>query len=228
LVQIGSSEIGYAGQRVIEISDVKAKGMGLAGLISALKPAYAAKPELVPVELRHYLSGEPNPDSWYSLADYIALMKILAATIDPVKAKGDVYRAFGVIAAQRDVFDAAPNVPVEQRPKVSGKLQGALKGVTGLASLIRRALHLRERYYSRGYYTVKRTGERKVEVTLEDFPVCAELCAVSTGYLTHVLRTAKVGIWVERASCKAQGHPDCRWELRFGDDADVSDLAVYE
>lgn len=202
--------------------------MGLAGLISALKPAAAANPKLVPRELQHYLKGEPDPNGWYSLADYIALMKILATTIDVAKAKGDVYRAFGVIAAQRDVFDSAPNVPPEQRPKISGTLQGALKGVTGLASLIRRALHLRERYYSRGYYTVKRTGVRTVEVTLEDFPVCGELCAVSTGYLTHVLRTAKVGIWVERVSCKAEGHPDCRWELRFGADADVSDLAVYE
>jgi hypothetical protein len=217
----------YAGG-LTDIADVKAKGIGLAGLVSALQPAYAAKPELVPPELRHYMSGEPVPEAWYSLSDYLALMRILATTIDPAKAKGDVYRAFGVIAAQRDVFDAAPNVPAELRPKISGSLQGALKGVTGLASLIRRALHLRERYYSRGYYTVKRTGERKVEVKLEDFPVSGELCSVGTGYLTHVLRSAKIGLWMERVSCRANGDPDCRWELKFADDADVSDLAVYE
>lgn len=211
-----------------DIADVKAKGMGFAGLVSALTPAYKAKPDLVPPELRHYMSAEPDPNRWYSLDDYIVLMKILASTIDPAKAKGDVYRAFGVIAAQRDVFGVAPNVPPEQRPKHNGVLDGALKGVTGLASLIRRALHLRERYYSRGYYTVKRTSERNVQVTLEDFPVCAELCAVSTGFLTHVLRTAKPGVRVERISCKADGDPDCRWELRFGNDEDVSDLVVYE
>ena len=211
-----------------EISDVRAKGLGLAGVVSALRPAAAASKDLVPPELRHYLSGDPDPDAWYSLSDYLALMRILATTIDPAKAKGDVYRAFGVIAAQRDVFGVAPNVPSEQRPKVSGTLQGALKGVTGLASLIRRALHLRERYYSRGYYTVKRKGERKVEVTLEDFPVSAELCAVSTGYLTHVLRAGQVGVRVERLSCCGNGDPDCRWELRFADNADVTDLVVYE
>jgi hypothetical protein len=111
---------------------------------------------------------------------------------------------------------------------VSGSLQGALKGVTGLASLIRRALHLRERYYTRGYYTVKRSAERKVEVTLEDFPVSTELCAVSTGYLTTVLRSANVGAWVERLSCRGNGDPDCRWELRFADTTDVADLVVYE
>ena len=211
-----------------DIADVKAKGMGFAGIVSALRPAYKAKPELVPPELRHYMSSEPEPNAWYSLADYMALMKILASTIDPAKAKGDVYRAFGVIAAQRDVYGVAPNVPPEQRPKHNAALDGALKGVTGLASLIRRALHLRERYYSRGYYTVKRTGERKVEVTLEDFPVSSELCAASTGFLTHVLRTARPGARVERISCLADGDPDCRWELRFSEDSDVSDLAVYE
>jgi hypothetical protein len=213
---------------VTDIADVKAKGMGFAGIISALQPAYKAKPDLVPPELRRYMASEPEPNGWYSLADYIALMKILASTIDPAKAKGDVYRAFGVIAAQRDVYGVAPNVPVEQRPKHNAVLDGALKGVTGLASLIRRALHLRERYYSRGYYTVKRTGSRTVEVSLEDFPVSGELCAASTGFLTHVLRTARPGSRVERISCKATGDADCRWELRFSEEDDVSDLAVYE
>ena len=211
-----------------DISDVRTKGLGLAGVVSALRPAAAATKDLVPPALRRYLDVDPDPDAWYSLADYLALMRILASTIDPANAKGDVYRAFGVIAAQRDVFGIAPNVPNEQRPKVSGTLQGALKGVTGLASLIRRALHLRERYYSRGYYTVKRTGERKVEVKLEDFPVSPELCAVSTGYLTHVLRAGQVGVRVERLSCRGDGDPDCRWELRFADNADVTDLVVYE
>ena len=213
---------------MIELSDVNAKGMGLAGLISALKPAYEANNALVPPELRKYLTTETKTDGWYPLVDYLALMKILASTIDPAKAKGDVYRAFGVIAAQRDVFNEAPNVPKEQRPKASGALQTAFKGVTGLASLIRRALHLRERYYSRGYYTVKRSGERKVEVTLEDFPVSVELCAVSTGYLTHVLRTAQPGAWVERIACKGNGDADCKWELRFAETTDCTDLAVYE
>ncbi len=211
-----------------DISDVNAKGMGLAGIVSALRPAFAVNGKLVPPALRHYLDADPDPDRWYPLVDYLALMRILASTIDPAQAKGDVYRAFGVIAAQRDVFGVAPNVPSEQRPKVSGSLQGALKGVTGLASLIRRALHLRERYYSRGYYIVKRSAERKVEVTLEDFPASAELCAVSTGYLTHVLRAAQVGVRVERLSCRGNGDADCRWELRFADNTDVADLAVYE
>jgi len=210
-----------------EIQDVKARGMGLAGIVSALGPAYRENPQLVPEALRRYMSTDVEPDQWYPLTDYVALMRILASTIDPAKAKGDVYRAFGVIAAQRDVFGVAPNVPKDQQPKVMGAFEGSLKGVTGLASLIRRALALRERYYSRGYYTVKRASERKVIFTLEDFPVCKELCGVSTGYLTHVFRATKVGSWLERISCNAEGDPDCRWELRFGEDVDVKDLHVF-
>ena len=74
----------------------------------------------------------------------------------------------------RAPYGAAPNVSAEQRPKHNAALDGALKGVTGLASLIRRALHLRERYYSRGYYTVKRTGQRTVEVSCANGLICFE------------------------------------------------------
>ena len=204
------------------------KGTALIGALAALRPTAAKQPELVPAPLRHYLDDEILDDGWYSFEEYLALLKILASTIDPAKAKGDVFRAFGVIAAQRDLRGAQPNVPVEQQLKQVGVYAGKLQGVTGLASLVRRGLHLRELYYSRGYYKVKRTAERKLEVTLHDFPVSAELCAVSTGYLTEVFRSAKIGAWVERISCKGKGDADCRWELRFNDDADVTDLDVFK
>jgi hypothetical protein len=206
---------------------VKVKGIGFEGVVAALRPSFEKSNELVPEPLRHYLHETIDPGGWYALPDYFALMKILASTIDPAKAKGDVYRAFGVIAAQRDVFGVQPNVPREQQPATVASFQGALRGVTGLASLVKRALHLRERYYSHGYYTVKRVAERKLEVTLLEFPVCAELCAVSTGYLTHMMRSANVGAWVERISCCGTGDASCRWEIRFADATDVSDLAIF-
>ena len=209
------------------IEEVKVRGIGLAGVTAALRPVLEKNPQVVPQALRHYLSDPIASDGWYPLADYRELMKVLASTVDPAKAKGDVYRAFGVIAAQRDVFGVQPNVPRDQQPSAAGTFEGALKGVTGLASLVRRALHLRERYYSRGYYTVKRTGERTLQVTLEEFPETAELCAVSTGYLTHVMRTASPGSWVERTSCRGTGDPACQWQIRFPDTTDVKDLAAY-
>ncbi len=213
---------------MISIDLVKVKGVGFDGIVSALRPIYEKSNQLVPEPLRHYMAEKIGPETWYSLSDYVALMKILAGTIDPKKAKGDVYRAFGVIAAQRDVFGVMPNVPKEQQPAVTGSMVGALRGVTGLASLVRRALHLRERYYSRGYYTIKRAAERKLHIALEEFPPSVELCGVSTGFLTHVMRTASPGAWVERISCRGNGEPDCRWEIRFADNTDVKDLAVFQ
>ena len=209
------------------VDDVKVRGIALEGVVAALRPIFEKNAALVPPPLQHYLSETIGKDDWYSLPDYRALMKALASTIDPAKAKGDVYRAFGVIAAQRDVFGVQPNVPREQQPSMAGSFHGALKGVTGLASLVRRALHLRERYYSRGYYTVKRIGERTLQVTLEEFPDASELCAVSTGYLTHVMRTASPGSWVERTSCRGEGDSQCHWQIRFPDTTDVRDLSVY-
>jgi hypothetical protein len=208
-------------------NDVKVRGIALEGVVAALRPVFDKKAELLPAPLHHYMTETIAPDGWYPLPDYRALMKALASTIDPAKAKGDVYRAFGVIAAQRDVFGVQPNVPREMQPSVAGTFQGALKGVTGLASLVRRALHLRERYYSRGYYTVRRVSERTLEVTLEEFPKAPELCAVSTGYLTHVMRTASPGSWVERTSCRGEGDPHCHWQIRFADTTDVKDLSAY-
>jgi hypothetical protein len=207
---------------------VHVKGTALVGVISALKPAVERKPDLVPAALVHYLSEEVDPAGWFPFDDYVNLMKILATTIDPAKAKGDVWRAFGIIGAQRDLRGVQDNVPEEQRPKQTSIYSGKLQGVTGLASLVKRGLHLRELYYSRGYYKVKRLTERKLMVTLHDFPASAELCAVSTGYLTEVFRSAKIGAWVERVSCRGNGDPECRWELRFDESTDVRDLVVFE
>ena len=207
---------------------VHVKGSALAGCVAALKPADEKRPGLVPEPLRHYLSDEISVNGWYPFEEYVALLKILASTIDPAKAKGDVYRAFGIIAAQRDLRGVQDNVPAEQRPQQAAVYSGKLQGVTGLATLVRRGLHLRELYYSRGYYKVKRVAERKLIVTLHDFPASAELCATSTGYLIEVFRSANVGAWVERVSCRGVGDPECRWELRFDDKTDVDDLAVFE
>lgn len=207
---------------------VHVKGAALAGTVAALKPAAAKNPELVPEALRHYLSESIEVGNWYPFEHYLALMKILASTIDPASVKGDVYRSFGIIGARRDLQGTQDAVPEDQRAHQAAVYSGKLKGVTGLATLVRRGLHLRELYYSRGYYKVKRLAERKLLVTLHDFPPCAELCAVSTGYLIEVFRTAKVTTWVERVSCRGNGDAECRWELRFDDKVDVTDLKLFE
>jgi hypothetical protein len=207
---------------------VHVKGSALAGTIAGLKPLAEKRPDLVPPALQHYLDEEIGLTAWYPFDDYVALLKILASTMDPAKVQGDPYRAFGIIAARRDLLGTQDTIPEEQRAKQGAVYSGKLKGVTGLASLVRRCLHLRELYYSRGYYKVKRLAERKLLVTLHDFPASAELCATSTGYLIGVFRGANIAVWVERLSCRGNGDPDCRWELKFDDKTDVSDLKAFE
>lgn len=213
---------------MVELSQVNARGASLIGVVSALRPTYERDKHALPPELWRYFEEPLELDAWYSLEHYLALMHILAGTMDPNKAKGDVWRAFGVIGAQRDLRSVQDNVPENQRPDQAGIYEGFIHGGLGLSTLVRRGLSLRERYYSRGYYRVARTGPRKVEVTLHDFPLSKELCAVSTGYLTEVFRSAKVGAWVERLTCKDDGDADCRWEIRFAEPADVASLADFE
>ena len=207
---------------------VHVKGSALGGPVAALKPLFAKNAELIPAPLRHYRSEEVVVGNWYPFDDYVALLKILASTIDASKVKGDVWRSFGIIGARRDLQGSQDNLPKEQRAQQGAVYSGKLQGVTGLASLVRRGLHLRELYYSRGYYKVKRLAERKLLVTLHDFPASAELCGVSTGYLIEVFRTAKVATWVERVSCRGNGDAECRWELKFDDKVDVTDLKLFE
>ena len=211
----------------VQLEDVNARGTALSGIVSALTPTYQKAPDKLPRALWRYFQDPIAPDRWYSLAAYVSLMKILAAGIDPAKAKGDVYRAFGVIGAQRDLRGVQDNVPEEQRPEHVGLYRDQLDSKLGLSARVRRGLNLRERYYSRGYYRVKRTAERALTATLHEFPASAELCSVSTGYLVEVFRSPELGAWTERVSCRGLGDADCRWELRFGDEVDVSSLADF-
>lgn len=211
-----------------ELASLQVKGLALEPTVAAIRPAFERSPELVEEALRGYFAEPIDAAKWYPAPDYLALVRVMGSLMDIEKCKGDPYRAVGIIGARRDIGGDQPAVPQEQRSQVVGAFSGVLSGVTGLATLVRRSLHLRERYYSRGYYKVKRTGERSLLVTLHDFPAAAELCSVSTGYLISVFRHAVPGTWVERLSCRGRGDDDCRWELRFGADTDVTDLKMFE
>ena len=91
-----------------ESSQVKVKGFGFEGIVAALRPAFEKQNELVPEPLRHWLREPIESEAWYPLDDYLVLMRALASTIDPAKAKGDVYRAFGSCERQRAMISANP------------------------------------------------------------------------------------------------------------------------
>ena len=210
---------------MVQLEQVKVRGVALDGAVAALRPAHAKDPGRFPHPLRRYFADALDPEGWYPLQDYLDLLKLLAAQMDPAQVKGDPWRAFGVFGAKRDLQSVQDALPAAQQSARAGLFADFMQGQSGLAILIRKGLTLRERYYSRGYYSVVRSGERKVEVTLNDFPLSKELCAVSTGYLTELFRSAKVGAWVERLSCRGDGDANCCWEIRFAEPTDVSSLS---
>ncbi|MDD9967781.1 MAG: hypothetical protein OXR73_16215 [Myxococcales bacterium] len=210
------------------VEQVQARGLGLLGLVSAIRPAFEDNQEVLPEPLWHYLSDDIDQEGWYPLEEYIEFVRALAGTMDKDKAKGDIYRALGVIAARRDVGGSHGETPENQRPEALGTYRDALSGVTGLATFVRRALRLRERYYSRGYYRVTRVPPLGLCITLNDFPLTRELCAISTGYLIELFRNQVPGTWVERTGCRAVGDPECIWSVRFDQKADLRGLELFE
>lgn len=209
---------------------MQVKGIAILGVAAAMK----ANEELYRRRLRpglHYYLDEPvHIAGWYPMEEYLELLHLLATTIDPKVMGGDAYRAFGIIAARRDLRGDETNVPEEQRVERVGRVgvySSAVDSGLGLGGRIRRGLWLRSLYYSSGHYEARRIGERSLRLVLCDFPVVsAELCRVGTGYLIEVFRSPPKG-WVEKVSCCAQGAAECAWELRFDDSLDPDKLLSF-
>jgi hypothetical protein len=192
-----------------------------------MKANLALYRKLVRPELQHYLDEDVLVSAWYPMDDYVEMLQLLAANLDPKTMGGDPYRAFGLIAARRDLKGSQTNVPQNQRVDRAGLYKSAIDHGRGLSGRIRRALWLRSLYYSRGHYEARRSGERSLRLTLCDFPVVsAQLCTMSTGYLIEVFHDPPKG-WLEKVSCRARGHSACEWELRFDERADPKDLDTF-
>jgi hypothetical protein len=208
-------------------AEIQAKGTAFAGVIAAMKSNIPRYRGLLRAELHHYLDEDVLVSAWYSMDDYLELLQTLASSLDPKSVGGDPYRAFGLIAARRDLKGTQTHVPQNQRVDRAGLYKSAIDHGRGLSGRIRRALWLRSLYYSKGHYEARRSGERSLRLTLCDFPVVsAQLCAMSTGYLIEVFHDPPKG-WLDKVSCRARGHNACEWELRFDEHADPKDLDPF-
>jgi hypothetical protein len=206
---------------------MQAKGTAVVGAVAVMKANEATYRQLLPRELLHYLDEPVLISGWYPMEDYLELLRILAATIDPKVMGGDAYRAFGIIAARRDLRGTQTHVPADQRVERAGLYRSAVDSDLGLSGRIRRGLWLRSLYYSSGHYEARRSGERSLRLVLCDFPlVSAQLCRVGTGYLIEVFHQPPKG-WVEKVSCRAQSAAECAWDLRFDDSADPNELLSF-
>jgi hypothetical protein len=206
---------------------MQAKGTAIVGAVAVMKANEEIYRRLLRPQMLHYLDDPVLVSGWYPMEDYLELLRILAATIDPKVMGGDAYRAFGIIAARRDLRGSQTHVPEDQRVERAGLYRSAVDSGLGLSGRIRRGLWLRSLYYSSGHYEATRSGERSLRLTLCDFPmVSAELCRVGTGYLIEVFHQPPKG-WIEKITCRAKGAAECAWELRFDDSADPNELLTF-
>lgn len=213
---------------IVEIvaKPMQAKGTAVVGTVAAMKANEALYRKALPEHLQHYLDEPVLVSGWYPMEDYLELLKVLAANVDPKLMGGDAYRAFGIIAARRDL-KGIQTIPEDHRVDRPGLYRSAVDSELGLSGRIRRGLWLRSLYYSSGHYEATRAGERTLRLVLRDFPVIsAELCRVGTGYLIELFHQPPKG-WVEKLSCRALGRGECAWEVRFDSSADPNELLPF-
>jgi hypothetical protein len=224
---LDSARSAHATVSTVMSTSMQAKGIALLGAVAAMKADEELYRSRLRPHLRHYLDEPVHIAGWYPMGDYLELLRTLATTVDPKIMGGDPYRAFGIIAARRDLRGSQVNVPEDQRVEQAGLFRSAVDGGLRLSSRIRRGLWLRSVYYSTGHYEPNRSGTRSLRLVLRDFPlVCPELCRVGTGYLIEIFRSPPKG-WVEKVSCRGDGASECAWELRFEDDLDPEELASF-
>lgn len=206
---------------------MKAKGMAMIGVVVAMKANEATYRKILPPELIQYLDEPVLISGWYPMQHYIELLRTLASQLDAKVMGADPYRAFGLIAARRDLKNSQEQMPVDHRVQRAGLYKSAVDSGLGLAGRIRRGLWLRSLYYSSGHYEAQRIGERALRLVLREFPVISsELCSIGTGYLIEVFHEAPKG-WIEKVSCRALGRPECVWEVTFDASLDPAELAAF-
>jgi hypothetical protein len=207
---------------------LRTKGVIVEAVIAGLRPNLERVRSRIPARLQRYLEEPILASAWYPFDEYMALLDILASTVDPKVVPGDPYLFFGRTAAQRDIGGSQERVPRKQRAPSAGVYRSTVLAGQGVAGQIRRVLAVRRQYFSASTYEVKRTGERTLRIRLLDFPVVSSnSCSGVTGFLDEAFTMLKLGR-VSKTTCKAIGGTECTWELRLDPDVDVSELIAFE
>jgi hypothetical protein len=212
---------------MVEIAQVKVAGLSISGLAANLKRHHkGAVPPNLPDALKSYFAKEPAPLDWYPLADYLALLDLALAVNTPKEKRFEVCVGFGAFAGKRDAgVPAGPGAPPRE---VNPHFRLSVDRTQGLPVVVRRVLSMRERYYNRGFYRVKRMGKRDLEITLYEFPTSEELFAISTGYLRELFLAADPGSKVQRIPGSGTGGTPCRWQLSFSPATETASLSAFE
>ncbi len=211
---------------MVDVAQVKVVGFAISGVVAGLMRQHkGAIPPNVPASVKGYFEREPGAVDLYPLADYLTVLDLLLQVVAPKEQRIAACEALGAFAGKRDAgVPAGPGEP----PRVQNpNFRVSFDRMQGLPVVVRRALIMRERYYNRGYYRVKRIRSHELEIELHEFPPSQELCATSTGYLRELFQFANVGADFRRLSCRGAGESSCRWQLAFQPHIDTTSLAAF-
>jgi hypothetical protein len=212
---------------VVDIAQVKCVGFSILGMVGALKRQYKGVPPNLPDSVKGYFERELGPTDLYPLADYATLLDLLMQVTAPKGSQRfEACAGLGAFAGKRDA--GVPPGPGEPPRQAHPHFRVSFERVLGLPVVVRRTLSMREKYYNRGYYKVKRTKSHEIEISLHEFPGHPDLCAVSTGYLRELFVAANVGAALRLSTCRGMGDSACTWLVSFRPDIDTSSLVVFQ
>jgi hypothetical protein len=196
------------------------KGTGLIPLAAGLKVHPDVRDKL-PVRLHKYLDEPVLPSAWYPEEDYIALLEVLASTMDSATVGGNVWSFIGRAAAQRDLAGDQDSPPPSRAP-ASGLYRQFVKSErTTPPEFFLRARKLWQLYHDTGTLDLyRRSGTEVVVLRLSGYQFAFRgLVESQTAYFLEFARLS--GLKMEgRADSRTREYID--WEFTLEPDDETS------
>jgi hypothetical protein len=170
----------------------KIKGIGIIGIVKALRSRRAEAEQKLPVSLQRYLYDRIVIAAWYPEQDYLALLRVFVAMW-----RIRSFEQVGVTAAQE-------------------RLKGVYRNIVGgnvLEATSRMRANWRN-YHDTGELTVD-GHSGMVRVMIRDYAmVSSDLCLLNQGYIAEHLRLSGATVSTQRkVRCTVHRDTHCEWEF---------------
>lgn len=193
------------------------KGTSLLPLVVALKNLPNWR-EIVPEPLWTYFEGPIIVSSWYPERDYFTLIETLVGTVDPQAVGGDVWRFFGITAAQRDIGGTENTLPKEARVRPGLYQSFKTEGPAEIGQFVKRAIMLWDQYHDTGKMVIhggRRTTNSLVARLIGFAIPVHEYLVLQAAYTEEYARLVGIGMHGAVTRSTARGDPFCEWEYTF-------------
>lgn len=170
------------------------KGIGMVGIVKALRTRSEEARAKLPQRLHHYLVDRIVVAAWYPEQDYLELIMVFAAMW-----RIRDFEQIGIAAARESLQKVYRNM-------IDGGAEAAIE---------RMRANWRN-YHDTGQLHLERFPG-KLQVTIADYGVVsAQLCQLNQGYIAEHLRLAGARVtWQRKLQCTANGDPRCTWEFEW-------------